>query len=262
MSLPSLRSGAFTVVALICLPLVTPAQAASPEVRGRQVKKVPSPSGTQRDRSPFNVTIEAGAIMPYFVGGGITLEGPGGFLVKTSVGGTPIGLIGLMRSLLGTEDAYDSTLADNLLDRIDTPLVWRVDLAWRPKGAHGFYLGAGYGFMRLGAQVEPSELPAVFGLTIPGLGTNSRASLSTTLHMVNAELGWEISLGSHWVLRLAAGGSFTFDVNADIELHGLSAAIQTQTAPAVSAAETSIKDTLKRYGRVPTFSVAIGYRAF
>jgi len=250
-----------TVLVPVCLaqPTWAKSSALNPALG---VTKVSPPVGTTRDVSPFNVTLETTTIMPYMIGAGISIDGPGGLLAKTSVGGTPLGLISLARKLIGNESLYDSDLADGLLERIETPLVWRLDLGWKPAKLGGFYISAGYGFIRLGAQVEARDLPSTVGEAMPGLNDNSQAALSATLHMVNAEIGWEFRLGSHWRLRVAAGGSFTFDVGTTIRLTGISEENTAQANADANTAENVLKDTLFRFGRVPTISIALGYRSF
>lgn len=155
----------------------------------------------------------AGTEFPIDLGVHGVVEGPGGLRLTTSLGYMPGVYVDAINATLIAFKAYDDTTADLIRATLDSSLVWKAHLGWRPFRRHGFTVEAGYRLVTMGGGLGTEDLiAAVTGSTPPSQteDVGLEYNVSSTLHMADAELGWEWRLGGRLWLRAAVGGAFTF----------------------------------------------------
>lgn len=214
-----------------------------------------------RDTPHFVGRLEITTILPYLVGGGVSFEAPGDIRFGTTVGVTPGLFIDMAQNAVGAVQYYDQEVAAVVLDRLEDPLLWRIDLGWAPEAAGGFYFTVGYGFGRLSARFDAGDAPPSWRERLSGMTEDSTASVAATLHLVHADVGWELDLGDDWLMKVSVGGSFTFAASSAIHV-GESTEDPAEVAEGADEVEAEINDVLVRYGRAPTIGVALVYRLY
>ena len=217
--------------------------------------------GTRPDRGPFELRLEASSVFPMMVGGGLTLETPGDLRLSLSAGVTPTLYIDAVRAAVGADGLASQSAVESLLAHMEEPFVFRFDYAWKPSWAKGFFISVGYGFIRAAATLPAGEVPEDLWSRIDGMTAESTAFMNVAIHMANAEIGYELDLADHWMMRIAIGGSFTFAARSDMRVSNVN-----DTAADIDDGSTSaddyIESGLTKYGHTPTVSVSFGYRAF
>src|SRR5262249_22675712 len=126
-------------------------------------------------------------------------------------------------------------IPDAILDRVDAPdgghpatvmlhaalrdtLVWRTHLGVKPWRTHGFYAGAGYGLFAFGGSITTGDVvSALVGKQLPdGLGSIPLVHISSTLHMLDVEAGWEWRVAARFKLRMAVAAATTLAASSSI----------------------------------------------
>jgi hypothetical protein len=164
--------------------------------------------------------LEAGVVtdFPLQVGARVGLETPGRIRISTSLGVLPGPYVDAINGVLVGVDAYSRDEAKLVSNTLSSSLVWRTHVGIRPIPSAGFYVDAGYGLVALGGGGTAAELIA--GLTDrqlpPGVG-QLPISASSTLHMLDVELGWRFPIGPHFALWTALGGAFTLGSSTSLD---------------------------------------------
>jgi len=199
---------------------------------------------------------------PIDFGGRLSIELPLGFEVSTEVGVMPAVYAEGVNALLLAVRAYPPEVGVLVRTGLQSSFVWRSHLAysvWR-----GLYVAAGYGLLSFGGGLTAGEaLAAVSGQDIPtGFAPREMVRLSSTLHMVDAEVGYRLIFWNQLVLRVGLGGAFTIAsatrVSTDRQLLEQSAYFK-EFARQV---ERFLDHTYRSYVFSPVLTVAIGYRFF
>jgi hypothetical protein len=221
--------------------------------------------------------VEAMTDFPALVGGQLTLEIPHGLRVTAAAGALIRPYVTVINDAVVSLGGYDQRTADIVSDTLGNSFVWNVHVAWRPFGRAGFYLAGGYRQATLGGAVDPVEVVELAtGQTPPDAVRailESSYRVTSTLHMVDVEIGWELVFVRHLTLRFALGAALT--VAAHTEMQQVNVDVPAQYEPyvsqgtvdaAISEARQTAADYLdsvyEKYVFTPTFSIGLGYRFF
>lgn len=232
--------------------------------------------GPSRTRG-VHLGVEAMTDFPVAIGGQVTLEVPYGFRITASAGALIRPYIDVINDTVVSVGGYDQRTADVISASLGNSLVWNIHLAWRPFRRAGFYVAGGYRQVTLGGAVNPVEVVEIAtGQTLPQEARailESSYQVTSTLHMIDAELGWELVIARHLTLRLALGAALTVrahtelpQVNVDVPAQYEQYISQDAADGIISEARQIAGDYLdsvyESYVFTPTFSVGLGYRFF
>lgn len=187
------------------------------------------------------------------------VEAPFRLRLSTTLGVLPRPYVGAINGFLVGINAYDQATADLVSAALSSSLIWRTHLGYRPFRLHGFTVEAGYGLVTLGGGASAATLvSAVTGQPAPEAGSDKNYSISSSLHMLDVELGWEWTLVKHLFLRAALGGAFTVGSSTSITPDFTPRAPRLTEAFA-KAGETYLNDTYRSYVFTPVVSAWLGY---
>jgi len=198
---------------------------------------------------------------PVDVGARLDVETPFRLRLNTTLGFLPKAYVGAMNGVLEGFGAYDASTGDLIESTIQSSLVWRTHVGYRPFPKLGFYFDVGYGLVALGGNASTAALlEGVTGKTLPPQDANGTETFSAkaTLHMLDVEVGWTFALAEHWQLRTALGGAFTLGSSTTITPQF------TPRAPALvasfaQAADDYLDTTFRDYVLTPVVSVGVAY---
>ena len=120
-----------------------------------------------------------------------------------------------------------------------------------------------YSLVVLGGGVSGEALvAAATGMDRPGTTLESRGyQVSSTLHMIDVEVGWELVFWDHLQVRAALGFAGTLAASARVEPDFVPRLLQPVDAFS-RAAEDYLGDIYESYVFTPVFSVGVGYLLF
>jgi hypothetical protein len=145
------------------------------------------------------------------------LEAPYGIRLSTSLGFLPAAYVDVINELALSAGWYDSSTATLVSGALDDSLVWRTHLGWRPFADHGFYLDVGYGLVTLGGGISGGDLIAsVSGFDAEAEALGKPYAIASTLHMLDAEIGWQIEVWEGLWIRPAIGFAGTVASNTEV----------------------------------------------
>jgi hypothetical protein len=244
----------------LALLMLFPFDASAYQDRGNS-RRLRLTSPTSVDSGPIKVRIEAQTILPYLVGGVIALDAPGGLQIRSSLGSTPDLFIDAIQSALSSSvPAFDNGLADTLFDRTDGPVGWRLEFGWKPELLRGFFANVGYGFLFLAGRFSPDDATEQLRSQFVGTTPNTVADITSTMHAITTEVGFEFEPSDVWVVRLAVGGLFTFHSSASINVRAVDNPQSENLEVNIAETEESIRRALRTYGHIPTLSISVGIR--
>lgn len=194
------------------------------------------------------------------------LELPGRLRVATSYGMMPSSYVSVVNRLLSLAGGGNMQSSPGLLGMtVDEGTAFRLHGGWRPSSTAGFLMMVGYGRVNLyGSGSARALVEGATGMTPPAGTPESTGTyqIQSTLHMFEAEVGWEwLMFGDRLALRIAGGVSGTVDSRTSIQPQWTSRSPAT-TAQVVDAAEARVDRTLQSYAITPVFSIGLGYRIF
>ncbi len=205
-----------------------------------------------------------GTDFPVQVGARVGLETPGRFRLSTSFGVLPKPYVSAINGVLVGAGAYDDDEADLVANTLSSSLVWRTHAGWRPFADAGFYADVGYALVTLGGGGTAAEIIA--GLTDrelpPGAGGLEVAARST-LHMLDAELGWRFPIGPSFVAWGALGGAFTLGSSTRLTPEATQNPRVDQAARQIAdAGEKRLDEIYTSYVFTPVLSLGAAYVFF
>ncbi|MDO9018116.1 MAG: hypothetical protein Q8S73_02995 [Deltaproteobacteria bacterium] len=211
---------------------------------------------------PFHFQVSAGTDAPLAVSLRGDVELPGRLRVMASVGVTPSLYLDAFNGVISAAGGGSQTSAGPYGLRLDRGSMWRVHAGWRPFPGAGLLLMGGYGRLTLSGDASARELiTTVTGQPPPAQvpEANGVYDVTSTLHTVSAELGWEFTFfGDHLVIQTAVGFVGTVDSRTAITPQFVS------TTPGAAEARVTaqgyIDQVLQSYVFLPTFSLSLGYR--
>jgi hypothetical protein len=211
--------------------------------------------------APSWLHLEAGTDFPISVGLRARFELPHRLVFVTGLGLLPRVYVKAINGVATSAGWYDDATAELIEESLQRSLVFSLFGGWRPLESRGFYVLGGYRLVALGGGATASEI--IGGLTGQELPASERGqprqfSARSTLHMVGAELGWELRPRPHLVLRAALGVAFTVAARTAIEPDYRPVAPRAVDEFS-SYGERYLDETYESYVHVPTLGVSAGY---
>jgi hypothetical protein len=211
--------------------------------------------------SDWHLRAEAGTDFPVHVGGCVGAEFPYRLRLSTSVGYLPGPYVDAINGVVVGLGGYDQATADLVRSALQSSLVWRTHVGWRPFPKAGFYADVGYGYVSLGGGASAAELISVVtGVKMPAADPTAGKSfdIHSSLHMLDVELGWGFLIADRITVRPALGGAFTLGSSTKI-----TPAYQPRMPQIVSAfareSEAYLDDIYTSYVFTPVVSLWAGY---
>ena len=205
---------------------------------------------------------ELGTDFPIQVGASFHVEMPSRFRIHTSLGAMPGPYLDAINGLAISVGWYDELTADLIKAALKNSLIWRLRLGWRPWEQQGFYFGAGYTLGALGGGLSGAEVMA----TVTGIDLDDEAGgqrsfdVKSTVHMVDAEVGWEWVVWKGLLIRTALGGAFTVGSKTVIEPTWTPVPRAKASVDELSrAGEAYLDETYRAYVHSATVTVAVGW---
>jgi hypothetical protein len=212
----------------------------------------------------WHLGAEALTDYPVQVGGKIWLELPDRVRLSSSLGYMPDAYMRSVNTVLVDTNVYSQQTADLLLVATRSSLVWRTHAGWRPFSRHGLYGEVGYALVTLGGGATTAELITIAtGAQLPpDNGPNQNGyTVSSTLHMVDVEIGWQWFVWKGLSLRAALGFAGTFAASTVVKptfqprMPGPNEAFARAASDYLNQLYTSYVDT-------PVATIAAGWRFF
>ncbi len=199
---------------------------------------------------------------PVDIGGRLSIGLPLGLEVSTEVGVMPQVYAQGINGLLLAVKAYPPEVGVLIRTGLQSAFVWRTHLAyyfWR-----GFYLGAGYGLVTLGGGLTAGEaLAAVTGENTPaGFPAGEQIRLTSSLHMIDAEVGYRFLFWDQLIVRVALGGAFTLGSQTRVSADRLLLDRSSYFQDFARTVEKYLDGTYKSYVFSPVITLGVGYRFF
>ncbi|TNE44546.1 MAG: hypothetical protein EP343_30155 [Deltaproteobacteria bacterium] len=209
----------------------------------------------------WNLSIEARTDVPILIGGHIALEMPYGFRISTTLGVLPPFYVDMVNAIVVASGGYNQETADLIKRSLSSALVWRLHVGWRPSPYAGFYIEVGYGLVTLGGQAASEDIIRSAIPSLPVGFNTGRANwdVASSLHMIDAELGWRWSLlNNHMTIRISLGFAGTLGSNTTAKPD----APFGFTNPDIygRAIARYLDQTYRSYIFSPTLGFAMGYR--
>jgi hypothetical protein len=202
--------------------------------------------------------IAATTSVPLDLGVRLTAEvTPARLRLSTGAGFLPGAYVDGINALVQAAGGYGDATAELVRSSLQSSFVWRSHVGLRPLG--DFYVEAGYGLVSLGGGASTAELlSALAGRSFPGASRTSTFTARSTLHLLDAEAGWEGELAEDLRLRAALGAVFTFAASTHVEPDFEPRLL---ARPAVAAfarrAEIELDRTYERYVHMPVVTIAL-----
>lgn len=216
-------------------------------------------SSVVADVPMWRYAVAAGTEFPMSVALRGQVEAPFRLRLSSAVGVLPGPYVSAINGILVGVGAYNQATADLIRDALGSSLIWRTHLGYRPFVRHGFTFEAGYGLVALGGGASASTIvSAATGASSPEAGTDKNFKVSSALHMVDVELGWEWVLLEHLFVRAAAGGAFTLAASSSVTPDYTPRAPRVTEAFGASSA-AYLDETYTTYVFTPVVSLWAGY---
>ena len=187
-------------------------------------RALPRPAAAEQATGELRprLRLEAGSVLPLYVGAGLILELPNRLRLGSWFGALPGAYVDVLSGgagLLVGPEQYGSEQAALVESALDVSLFYQASLGWRPAKGWGFYMRLGYGLATLGGSALASEvLEAATGQTLPEELGPIDVEVSSTLHMIAPEIGWQWGFGGGFGLRVGLGWAFTLSANTELYL--------------------------------------------
>ncbi|MGB0592160.1 MAG: hypothetical protein ACPGU1_20955 [Myxococcota bacterium] len=243
------RVGLTAVVCLVCL-----------------AGGVGGPKEAQAKDSPWHLQVGLGTDFPLHLGGQLSVEMPAGLQLSTSIGHLLTSYVEVINAIARSFDAYEQETADLVLASWRDALVWRLHAGWRPLEEWGFFVEAGYGLVTLGSLVSGGDLVTVLEDDIRELLDEDalryvQYDLTSTLHMLDLEVGWRWVLDSGWYFRVGLGVAATLVGETEIAPAGQRTETE-QDAVISEGVRVHLNAIYRNHVHTPVVSLSAGIRLF
>ena len=210
--------------------------------------------------SPWRGGAELRTDFPLDVGATLWAEGRGRVQLSLGVGWLPGTYVDAIGTTVVAFGGMTKAQAELVRVALDSSAVARAHVGWRPFPSRGFYVEGGYGMLALGGGATTSELiTAVTGATPPSGSADRRYRVYSTLHMLDAELGWRWELADNVTLRAAVGFTGTFAASTDVRPDFMPSDPARQQIYTSMAAK-KLDELYTSYVFTPTFTIASGWQ--
>ncbi|MCA9654802.1 MAG: hypothetical protein KC501_33105, partial [Myxococcales bacterium] len=213
---------------------------------------------------PYHLDLEAETSFPVEIGARISAELPHRLQLSTALGGLPGGYVDVINAVVVSAGGYDQTTAEVIRGALSSSLVWRTHFGWRPLRRYGLYFQAGYGLVALGGDATGGDVVALLTGNDALVGTGPDVvELRSTLHMIDAEIGYQLLFAKgHVSLRAALGFAGTVGAHTRAEATRGGPRIRPMLDAAADELAAYLDDTYRRYVFTPVVTVGVGYRFF
>lgn len=242
----------------------------------------PEPTPTKEETAldlPIRIYAEAGTDIPISIGvRGVVEFKASRIRLATGFGYMPELYVEMINDFVEAVGGYDEETSALIEASLKNSFVWHIAAGWRPVEDSGFYFEGGYRFVGLGGDVAASSVIAqATGIDIPSQATSSDFNLyevTTSVHAVMLEVGWEWELASNFMLRAALGVASTVKAESKTEaafdttgldqiggIPGLPGGGQLGEFVAFqNGADDYLVENLEKYVHTPVVTIAAGYR--
>lgn len=210
-----------------------------------------------------HLDLEVGTELPLSLGASMVMTYPNGLRLSTGLGYLPNTYVEVINEVVQSFPySYDDATGDLIEETLKDSLIWRLHAGWQ--STSGVYVETGYRLTALGGGTSSEALLA--GITdweMTGeFNGSSGYNVSSTLHMVDIEIGWSTIIDDRWTFRTALGAAATV---------AASTAVSAQTTPTGRARQRFVRefesfsehylvDTYTEYVFTPVITVVFGYR--
>lgn len=240
--------------------VVLAALAAASSPRGARAQEAGADGGAR------DWHLEAGVAtdFPVQLGARVGVEGPGRVRLSTSLGFLPSPYVHAINGVLTGLDAYGDAEADLIANTLSSSLVWRTHVGWRPLEGQGLYVDAGYGLVTLGGGASAAEVVAgLTGRDVPAGAGRIDITARSSLHMLDAEVGWRFPVGPSFVAWGALGGAFTLASSASLRPEATgNARVDAAVRQIAVDGENRLNDIYTSYVFTPVITVGAAYVFF
>ena len=208
--------------------------------------------------------VEAVTDVPISMGVNLASHWPHGIRASTGLGFTPSAYIALINEVVQSfPDTYDDATGDLIEETLKDALIWRTHVGWQMDC--GVYFDAGYTLSTLGGGTSTQALlAALTDREEPPNDRESIYSVASTLHMLDAEVGYLHVFENQWTARVAIGVSATVasstQVSADEQPRG---DLRRRAVRAFEQyAEDYLNETYTSFVHTPVVTIALGHRFY
>jgi len=201
---------------------------------------------------------EAATDVPLHVGARLEVELPHRIRAWTSVGVVPTGYVEIIDAVSREFGDYNEETSEVIVETLDSSLVWRLQVGWRPFERKGWGFDAGYMLATLGGTTTGSALlSAALGRGVPDQGSNE-FDVDSTLHLFGFEASHRWNWKNGLTLRAALGFVSTIAASSTVTPRGdpVSARLSRGFAEDL---ETYLDETYTSYVHTPYIGVGLGY---
>ncbi len=202
-----------------------------------------------------------GTDAPLDVEAGVLVEAPFRLRLSSTIGVMPSPYATGIVDVLEGVGAIKTPVGNLIESSLDSSLVWRTMVGYRPFRRPGFYAMAGYALVALGGgATQAAALEAATGKMLPSSdqGTARAFTLASTLHTLDVEIGWAWQLPHRVVIEAALGGMFTIAASTSIK-PDYTPRDPAATAQYTDQAATYLDGIYTSYAFSPTLIVTAGY---
>jgi len=238
------------VLAQLIVTAVAAPSGAAPRTSGVDAAE----AAAERDRR-WHAGIGIGADIPVdALNVGFVIQAPSGLRLSSSVGFLTDVFLGLM-------DDGDQA-ASVMHAALRNSVVWRTHLGVKPWNTHGFYAAAGYSLCSFGGAITSgAAISVLLDRMLPvDLGSDSVVHMSSTLHALDLEAGWEWSIARHFTVRTAIGAAMVLAASTSLQIDAGSLAFlptDQLIAPVERAGEAEINARYKQAGPIVMLTVQL-----
>lgn len=205
-------------------------------------------------------SVELTTTIPLDVAERVSLEAPNRLHLRASIGVMPYA--SLIDKVIKGFGGYGDAEAEVIRQALSKSLVFRVQGGFRPFADLGLYLDVGYSLVTLGGDLNGNDVIVLGrGAIAPQDATSSfrHYRVSSTLHLVVLELGWEQALLDWLFVRGAVG--FAGAQGASSTIEPTFSDIEAELLRAYCEQSAEYLDQLyTTYVYTPTLTLGVGVR--
>lgn len=210
--------------------------------------------------APVALDIGVGTVFPLYIGAQAVLEVPWRFSAQLEVGWMPTPYVDAIDGALSLFGVYPDEVSQLIREALDSSLVLRPSLGWRPFPALGLELAAGYTFLTLGGGLGPREvIESISGRNLPD-ETRNEIPLHSTLHNLHLRAAWRFLLAERWVLRASLEFMHCLASSSGIDYEARRPAGERVVQEVNAAIDAYLNAYYTEYVNVPLLGLSLAYR--
>lgn len=228
----------------------------TPARTSRAADELAAPDRAPARPSPVTFDLGIATHVPISVGIEANLTLPLGFLLRTHVGVTPEGYVGIINGVAQGLGAYDGNVGAIVSRSATSSFVLRTSAGMRPVPGHGFEILAGYTLIHGGSRIPTADFEAASGQSMDYPGLDS-IGISATLHCLHVEIGWSGLLFDHLVIRGSIGWVHTLAADGAIDVPP---ELRARAGGEIEEIERGLRGGLTTFGYSPEARVGVAYQ--